>query len=91
MSNSLENPNVLRAATFAFESTRWLRLRIWSHTREERHGTQEEEARPSVDAIPPLDLNSQLPFCGNYKSSVFESDLLRLVHMGVLPHKELSL
>lgn len=46
---------------------------------------------PSVTAIPPLDLDNQLPFCGNYKSSVSEFDLLHLVDMGVLPPKELSL
>lgn len=45
----------------------------------------------SVDTIPPINPNSQLPFCGNYKSSVSESELLRLVRMGVFPLKELSL
>jgi hypothetical protein len=46
---------------------------------------------PSMDVIPPLDPNSQLPFSGNYRSSVFEFALLYLVGMGVLPPKELSL
>jgi hypothetical protein len=45
----------------------------------------------SVDMIPPINPNSQLPFCGNYKSSISESELLRLVRMVVFPPKELSL
>ena len=40
--------------------------------------------------IPPIDLNSQLPFTGNHMSVVSESDLLRLVSIGVLPPKELG-
>jgi hypothetical protein len=39
--------------------------------------------------IPPIDPNSQLPFTGNHMSVVSESDLLRLVDVGVLPPKEL--
>lgn len=39
----------------------------------------------SATIIPPLDPNSQLPFCGNYAFLVFESHLLRLIEMGVLP------
>jgi hypothetical protein len=39
--------------------------------------------------IPPIDPNSQLPFAGNHMSVVSESDLLRLVDVGVLPPKEL--
>jgi hypothetical protein len=35
--------------------------------------------------IPPIDPNSQLPFAGNHMSIVFESDLLHLVSVGVLP------
>jgi hypothetical protein len=38
--------------------------------------------------IPPIDPNSQLPFAGNHMSVVSESDLLRLVDVGVLPPKE---
>jgi hypothetical protein len=44
-----------------------------------------------VDVIPPIDPNSQLPFSGNYRSSVSESELLHLVRMCVFPPKELSL
>jgi hypothetical protein len=39
--------------------------------------------------IPPIDLNSQLPFVGNHMSVVSESDLLCLVDVGVLPPKVL--
>jgi hypothetical protein len=39
--------------------------------------------------IPPIDLNNQLSFAGNHMSVVSESDLLRLVNVGVLPPKEL--
>jgi hypothetical protein len=39
--------------------------------------------------IPPFDPNNQLPFAGNHMSVVSESDLLRLVDVGVLPPKEL--
>jgi hypothetical protein len=39
--------------------------------------------------IPPIDPNSQLPFAGNHMSVVSESDLVRLVDVGVLPPKEL--
>jgi hypothetical protein len=39
--------------------------------------------------IPPIDPNSQLSFAGNHMSNVSESDLLRLVDVGVLPPKEL--
>jgi hypothetical protein len=39
--------------------------------------------------IPPIDPNSQLSFAGNHMSVVSESDLLRLVDVGVLPLKEL--
>jgi hypothetical protein len=39
--------------------------------------------------IPPIDPNSQLPFAGNHMSVVSESDLLRLVDVGVLPSKVL--
>jgi hypothetical protein len=39
--------------------------------------------------IPPIDPNNQLPFAGNHMSVVSESDLLRLVDVGVLPPKEL--
>jgi hypothetical protein len=42
-----------------------------------------------VPVIPPIDPNSQLPFCGNYTSVVSESDLLHLVEISVLPSKEL--
>lgn len=42
------------------------------------------------DCHPPIDPNSQLPFCGNYASIVSESDLLHLVQICVLPSKELS-
>jgi hypothetical protein len=44
-----------------------------------------------VDAIPLINLNSELPFCGNYRSIVSKSELLRMVRMGVVPPKELSL
>jgi hypothetical protein len=48
------------------------------------------KASSSSDAvIPPIDPNSQLPFAGNHMSLVFESDLLHLVSIGVLPLKEL--
>jgi hypothetical protein len=43
----------------------------------------------SVVSIPPLDLNSQLPFAGNHMFVVSKSDLLHLVSIGVLPPKEL--
>jgi hypothetical protein len=39
--------------------------------------------------IPPIDPNSQLMFTGNHMSVVLESDLLRLIDVGVLPPKEL--
>jgi hypothetical protein len=39
--------------------------------------------------IPPIDLNSQLPFTGNHMYVVSESDLLHLVSVRVLPPKEL--
>jgi hypothetical protein len=39
--------------------------------------------------IPPIDLNSQLPFAGNHMFVVSESDLLHLVDVGVLPPKDL--
>jgi hypothetical protein len=39
--------------------------------------------------IPPIDLNSLLPFAVNHMSVVAESDLLHLVSIGVLPLKEL--
>jgi hypothetical protein len=39
--------------------------------------------------IPPIDPNSQLPFAGNHMSVVSESDLLRLIDVGVLPPKDL--
>jgi hypothetical protein len=39
--------------------------------------------------IPPIDPNNQLTFAGNHMSVVSESDLLRLVDVGVLPPKEL--
>jgi hypothetical protein len=39
--------------------------------------------------IPPIDPNNQLPFAGNHMSVVSESDLLRLVDVGVLPPKKL--
>jgi hypothetical protein len=39
--------------------------------------------------IPPIDPNNQLLFAGNHISVVSESDLLRLVDVGVLPPKEL--
>jgi hypothetical protein len=39
--------------------------------------------------IPPIDPNSQLPFAGNHMSVVSESNLLRLVDVGVVPPKEL--
>jgi hypothetical protein len=47
--------------------------------------------RQSVVAaiIPPIDLNSQLPFAGNHTSIIFEFDLFHLVETGVLPPKEL--
>jgi hypothetical protein len=48
------------------------------------------KSQNSVAAIiPPIDFNSQLPFADNHMSVVFESDLLRLVSVGVLPPKEL--
>jgi hypothetical protein len=43
----------------------------------------------ATTVIPPIDLNSQLPFAGNHMSVVSESDLLHLVSIGVLPPKEL--
>jgi hypothetical protein len=43
----------------------------------------------SADVIPPIDPNSQLPFVGNHMSVVFESDLLHLMSIEVLPPKEL--
>jgi hypothetical protein len=43
----------------------------------------------AAPVIPPIDPNSQLPFCDNYASVVFEFDLLHLVKIGVLPSKEL--
>jgi hypothetical protein len=43
----------------------------------------------SVEVIPPIDLNSQLPFAGNHMFVVSESDLLHLISIGVLPPKEL--
>jgi hypothetical protein len=39
--------------------------------------------------IPPIDPNNQLSFAGNHMSIVSESDLLRLVDVGVLSTKEL--
>jgi hypothetical protein len=39
--------------------------------------------------IPPIDPNSQLSFADNHMFVVSESDLLRLVDVGVLPPKEL--
>jgi hypothetical protein len=39
--------------------------------------------------IPPIDPNNQLSFAGNHMSVVSESDLLRLIDVGVLPPKEL--
>lgn len=44
-----------------------------------------------LDAIPPINPNSQLPFYGNYRSVVSEFELLRMVRMGVLFPTELSL
>jgi hypothetical protein len=43
----------------------------------------------SAVVIPPIDLNSQLPFAGNHMSVVSEPDLLHLVSIGVLPPREL--
>lgn len=43
----------------------------------------------SAAIVSPIDPNSQLPIYGNYASLIFESDLLRLVRMGV-PPQELS-
>jgi hypothetical protein len=43
----------------------------------------------TMRVIPPIDPNSQLPFCGNYVSFVSKSDLLHLVEIGVLPSKDL--
>jgi hypothetical protein len=47
--------------------------------------------RQSVVAviIPPIDLNSQLPFAGNHTSIISEFDLFHLVETRVLPPKEL--
>jgi hypothetical protein len=39
--------------------------------------------------IPPIDPDSQLPFCGNYTSVISKIDLFNLVEVGVLPPKEL--
>jgi hypothetical protein len=39
--------------------------------------------------IPPIDLNSQLPFAGNHTSIISEFDLFHLVETRVLPPKEL--
>jgi hypothetical protein len=39
--------------------------------------------------IPPIDPNSQLPFAGNHMSIISESNLLRLIEIGVLLPKEL--
>jgi hypothetical protein len=41
--------------------------------------------------IPPIDPNSQLSFAGNHMSVVLESDLLRLVDIGILPPKSFVL
>jgi hypothetical protein len=43
----------------------------------------------STAIIPPINPNSQLPFAGNHMYVVFESYLLHLVSVGVLPLKEL--
>jgi hypothetical protein len=43
----------------------------------------------SAAVIPPINLNSQLPFASNHMYVVSESDLLHLVSIGVLPPKEL--
>jgi hypothetical protein len=52
--------------------------------------TPKRKNQNSVAAvIPPIDPNSQLSFAGNHMSVVSESDLLRLVDVGVLPPKEL--
>jgi hypothetical protein len=53
--------------------------------------TTPKQKRQSTAAaiIPPIDLNSQLPFDGNHMSVVSESDLLHLVEIGVLLPKEL--
>jgi hypothetical protein len=50
--------------------------------RKRKHGV-------TMPDIPPVDPNSQLPFYGNYAFIVSETDLLRLVEVGVLPPKEL--
>jgi hypothetical protein len=39
--------------------------------------------------IPPIDHNSQLPFAGNHRPVISESDLFHLVDVGVLLPKEL--
>jgi hypothetical protein len=50
--------------------------------RKRKHGV----ATPN---IPPIEPNSQLPFCGNYVSIISELDLLHLTKVGVLPAEEL--
>jgi hypothetical protein len=50
---------------------------------------KQKNQNSAVAVIPPIDFNSQLPFAGNHMSVVFESDLLHLVSVGVLPPKEL--
>jgi hypothetical protein len=50
---------------------------------------KKEKQRSDVPVIPPIDPNSELPFCGNYASVVSESDLLHLVEIGVLPSNKL--
>jgi hypothetical protein len=44
----------------------------------------------ATPVIPPIDPDSQLPFCGNHVSIVSEADLLHLVEVCVLSPKELS-
>jgi hypothetical protein len=39
--------------------------------------------------IPPIDPDSQLPFCGNHVFVISEADLLHLVETCVLPPKDL--
>jgi hypothetical protein len=50
---------------------------------------KQKASSSSAVVIPPIDPNSQLPFAGNHMSVVFESDLLHLMSIGVLPSKEL--
>jgi hypothetical protein len=49
---------------------------------------KKKKQRSVVPIIPPIDPNSQVPFCRNYASIVSESDLLHLVEIDVLSSKK---